>query len=64
MADIIGNAGSLWCKLVPGFATDWDTNLKLTQTSLRASFIVPVICFAVVLAYSLIFSKKSSAKKA
>ena len=64
MADIIGNAGSFWCKLVPGFATDWDTNLKLTQTSLRASFIVPVICFAVVLAYSLIFSKKSGAKKA
>lgn len=63
MADIIGNAGSVWCKLVPGFATDWDTNLKLTQTSLRASFIVPVICFAVVLAYSLIFSKKSAAKK-
>ena len=64
MADIIGNAGSFWCRLVPGFAADWDTNLKLTQTSLRASFIVPVICFAVVLAYSLIFSKKSSAKKA
>lgn len=63
MADIIGNAGSFWCKLVPGFATDWDTNLKLTQTSLRASFIVPAICFAVVLAYSLIFSKKSAAKK-
>ena len=63
MADIIGNAGSFWCKLVPGFAADWDTNLKLTQTSLRASFIVPAICFAVVLAYSLIFSKKSAAKK-
>lgn len=63
MADIIGNASSFWCKLVPGFATNWDTNLKLTQTSLRASFIVPAICFAVVLAYSLIFSKKSAAKK-
>lgn len=64
MADIMGNVQSVWCKLVPGFATDWDTNLKLTQTSLRASFIVPVICFAVVLAYSLIFSKKSGAKEA
>lgn len=57
MADIIGNAGSFWCRLVPGFAADWDTNLKLTQTSLRASFIVPAICFAVVLAYSLCFMK-------
>lgn len=60
MAGIIGNADSLWCKLVPSFATEWDTNLKLTQMSLRASFIVPAICFAVVLAYSLIFAKKSN----
>lgn len=60
MADIIGNAGSFWCRLVPGFAADWDTNLKLTQTSLRASFIVPAICFAVVLAYSLCFMKPSA----
>lgn len=60
MAGIIGNTDSLWCKLVPSFATEWDTNLKLTQMSLRASFIVPAICFAVVLAYSLIFAKKSN----
>lgn len=60
MAGIIGNTDSLWCKLVPSFATEWDTNLKLTQMSLRASFIVPAICFAVVLAYSLIFVKKSN----
>lgn len=60
MAGIIGNADSLWCKLVPSFATEWDTNLKLTQMSLRASFIVPAICFAVVLVYSLIFAKKSN----
>lgn len=58
MANIIGNASSIWCKLVPAFDTAWDTNLKLTETSLRASFFVPAICFAVVLAYALIFSKK------
>ena len=23
MADIIGDAGSVWCKLVPGFAASW-----------------------------------------
>jgi FHS family L-fucose permease-like MFS transporter len=62
MAGIIGNAQSVWCKLVPGFATEWDTDLQLTQMSLRASFVVPAICFAVVLAYSLIFSKKSGSK--
>ena len=58
MAGIIGNADSVWCKLVPGFATEWDTNLRLTQMSLRASFVVPAICFAVVLVYSLLFIRR------
>ncbi|MBO7236459.1 MAG: hypothetical protein J6V45_00040 [Kiritimatiellae bacterium] len=64
MAQIIGSQNSLWAKLTYMFDSTWDTNLKLSNASLRASFIVPVICFAVVLAYSLIFSKKSGAKKA
>ena len=55
MADIIGSADSLWCRLVPMFSSEWDSNLKLTQMSLRASFVVPAICFAVVLAYALAF---------
>ena len=59
MAQIIGSQNSLWAKLTYMFDSTWDTNLKLSNASLRASFIVPVICFAVVLAYSLIFSKKS-----
>jgi FHS family L-fucose permease-like MFS transporter len=64
MAQIIGSQNSLWAKLTYMFDSTWDTNLKLSNASLRASFIVPVICFAVVLAYSLIFSKKSGGKKA
>ena len=64
MAQIIGSQNSIWAKLTYMFDSTWDTNLKLSNASLRASFIVPVICFAVVLAYSLIFSKKSGAKKA
>lgn len=59
MADIIGNAKSVWCSIMPGFSTEWDANLKLCQTSLRASFIVPAICFAVVGAYALIFRSKA-----
>lgn len=59
MADIIGNTGSCFCSLVPGFATDWDVNLKLSQTSLRASFFVPVICFTVVGLYAICFRKKN-----
>ncbi len=62
MAQIIGNPDSVWVKLTSMFDSAWDTDLKLTQASLRASFIVPVICFAVVLAYSLIFSKKSDSR--
>jgi FHS family L-fucose permease-like MFS transporter len=58
MASIIGNPNSIWIKLVPMFSTEWDTNLKLSQASLRASFIVPVVCFMVVLAYALVFRSK------
>jgi FHS family L-fucose permease-like MFS transporter len=58
MASIIGDADGFWTKLVPMFSSKWDTNLKLSPMSLRASFIVPVICFAVVLAYALAFRAK------
>ena len=58
MADVIGNTGSVWCKLVPMYSSDWDVNLKLSQMSLRASFIVPAISFAVVLVYALCFSRR------
>ena len=63
MADIIGNTGSFWCGLVPGFDSAWDENLKLSQMSLRASFVVPAICFAVVLAYALIFRNNNDKKE-
>ena len=60
MAQIIGNPTSLWCKLTPMFNTAFDEALKLTQASLRAAFIVPAICFAVVLVYALMFTTKKS----
>ena len=62
MAQIIGDANSIWANLTAMFESTWDTNLKHSQVSLRASFIVPAICFAVVLVYSLIFSKKADTK--
>ena len=58
MADIIGNVNSVWCGLTSSFSSEWDANLRLSQMSLRASFIVPVICFAVVGIYALAFSGK------
>jgi FHS family L-fucose permease-like MFS transporter len=62
MARIIGDATSVWCRLVPGFSTVWDADLKLTQTSLRAAFVVPAICFAAVLVYALVFGRDSRAE--
>ncbi|MCR5414470.1 MAG: sugar MFS transporter [Kiritimatiellae bacterium] len=58
MANIIGNNSSVWCKLTAGFPAAWDADLKLSQMSLRASFFVPVICFAVVFLYAVIFRGK------
>ncbi len=58
MAKIIGDASSIWTKLVPMFSDKWDTNLQLSQMSLRASFVVPAICFAVVFVYSVLFAER------
>ena len=55
MGAIIGDASSFWMRLVPMFSREWDVNLMLSQATLRASFIVPVICFAVVFAYAVAF---------
>ena len=57
MASII-DAPGFWANLVPMFDAAVDTNLHASSQSLRASFIVPAICFAVVLAYALAFSRR------
>ena len=53
MAGIIGSESGAFLSLVPGADATWDVNLRLSSASVRASFAVPAICFAVVLAYSL-----------
>ena len=58
MASII-DAPGFWASLVPMFDAAVDTNLHASSQSLRASFIVPAICFAVVLAYALAFRRKA-----
>ncbi len=57
MAAIIDKPG-FWAKLVPAFDAAVDANLHASSQSLRASFFVPAICFAVVLVYGLAFGKK------
>ena len=63
MAGIIGDADSCWLCLTAGMDNTWDTNLGTSHAAVRASFIVPAICFAVVLAYSLIFRKAPNPNK-
>ena len=62
MAAIIDNPG-FWANLVPMFDATVDANLHASSMSLRASFVVPAICFAVVGAYALIFSKNNTKEK-
>ena len=61
MAAIIDDPG-VWAKLVPMFDQTVDPNLHASSMSLRASFIVPAICFAVVLAYALAFMRRGEKK--
>ena len=59
MAGIIDKPG-FWGKLVPMYDATVDANLKASSLSLRASFVVPAICFAVVLLYALAFRGKKT----
>ena len=59
MAAII-DAPGFWAKLVPMFDAAVDPVLHASSVSLRASFFVPVICFAVVGLYAVVFSGKES----
>ena len=56
MASIIDSPG-FWANLVPMFDSAVDPNLHASSASLRASFVVPAICFAVVFAYAVAFRR-------
>ena len=56
MASIIDSPG-FWVNLVPMFDSAVDPNLHASSASLRASFVVPAICFAVVFAYAVAFRR-------
>jgi FHS family L-fucose permease-like MFS transporter len=57
MATIIDRPG-FWSCLVSMFDSTIDQNLNASSMSLRASFFVPMICFAVVFVYAMIFRTK------
>lgn len=62
MSEIIGSTDSALLALTAGFDGTWDSNLMTSSQAVRASFVVPAICFAVVLLYSLIFRKPLATK--
>ena len=63
MASVIGDPQSAWCAILPdSFSREFDVNLRLSQASLRASFAIAGICFAVVLVYAAAFSGKKEKK--
>ena len=62
MAAIIDSPG-FWAKFVPMFDGTVDPVLHASSLSLRASFFVPVICFAAVGAYALAFMKNGQKGK-
>ena len=54
MASVIDSPGA-WASLVPCADAAVDPNLHASSASLRASFAIPAICFAVVFAYAVAF---------
>lgn len=60
MGSIVESADSIWLALVPTMDNTWDYSMNTSNAAVRASFIVPAICFAVVLLYSLIFRKPTT----
>ncbi len=55
------DAGSLNA-IVPMYDTVVDATLKTSSAAVRSAFVIPAICFAVVLAYALIFRNAAKTK--
>ena len=60
MGAVAGSESSAWFALVPGFDAVRNMDLQISCQSIRASFAVPAICFAVVLVYALLFSASTT----
>lgn len=57
MGSIVESSTSCWLALTSGADSTWNYILSTSDQSVRAAFVVPAICFAVVLVYSLLFRK-------
>ena len=60
MGAVAGSESSAWFALVPSFDAVRNMDLQISCQSIRASFAVPAICFAVVFLYALLFSRATT----
>lgn len=56
MGNILSAKESAFFTLINGADATFDAKLMTSELALRSSFAIPVICFAVVLAYAILFS--------
>lgn len=57
MADVISAKESVFFALMPGADFTFDPNLRTSSGAIRASFFVPIVCFAAMFAYAFVFGK-------
>jgi fucose permease len=55
MAEVISAKESAFFALAPMLDYAWDVNLRTSSGALRTSFFIPVICFAVIFLYAVVF---------
>ena len=58
MAGVISAKESLFFALAPMLDYTWDANLRTSSGALRASFFIPIVCFAVIFLYAVIFGSR------
>ena len=64
MASVISAKESVFFALVPLADFTWDANLRTSSGAIRASFFVPIICFAAMFLYATVFGPTGKRKSA
>ena len=64
MASVISAKECVLFSLVPVYSFAWDANLRTSSGALRASFFIPIICFAAMFAYAVVFGPRQDERKA
>ena len=62
MAGVISAKESVFFSLVPMMDFTWDANLRTSSGAIRASFFIPIICFAAMFAYASFFGEDGRSK--